>query len=133
MLVSCAAQAGAPERSIASSPPLLEATVHIADFEPTWGWLPTQFAPKLVEHESVSLVDVWPMEGDRVIVLCATEGEEFIDKNAHYTNDWYGIFVPADKIDPAAIGRAERVPGGYRAYVGRPWLQLTQTPSLLPC
>ena len=103
------------------------AAVDISDFSPQCQqeacWLPTQLEPKLVERETVSLYDEWPMDHDKVQVLCQVEGESFNDEAGKPTNLWYGIRIPANKVEAAAKSRAEKArAGGYLAYVGAVWL-----------
>ena len=105
-------------------------------------WLPTQFEPKLVERESVSLVEKvagepggpqrgWPMDGDSVAVQCLAQGGQNQDRIGPYQNpagqlsyDWYGIVVPIDKLNPDAKGdpRLLDVEQGKRAYVAISWI-----------
>lgn len=103
-------------------------------------WLPTQFEPRLVELESVSLEEQatsdgkvfrkgWPNDGDQVEVLCiakGVKGGEYKNLNGQLINDWYGIRIPMDKAEPKALGdpRIRTTPdgNGFVGFVGISWL-----------
>ncbi len=135
-------------RTTTTAPPVpqeadgpLVATVEISTFSPECAaarcWLPTQFGPRLVERESVSLEERtaddpggaqegWPMDEDTIEVLCIIKGGEFANTAGQLVNDWYRVVIPEDKAEPASKERAERAPDGrgYLAYVGISWLKL---------
>ena len=97
-------------------------------------WLPTQFSPKLVERESVSHIEQWPMDGDTVEVLCQTKGERFNDPLGQPVTKWYGIYVPGDKLGPGAEKRADEAPsGGHIGYVGASWLDVPMNATAPAC
>ncbi len=107
------------------------ATVVLKDFDPACDadpdcWLPTQYMPKLVSGQTVSLWDEWPAKGDRITVLCQTTGQSFTDGNGYVYNTWYRILVPSDKAVPETHDgqgpEAEPIDGGFAAYVGAKWL-----------
>ena len=127
-----------------------QAEVYLQDFNEECRkvpcWLPTQFEPRLVERESVSLVEKtaedeggpqvgWPMDRDQVLVECIAKGGEYTNTAGQIVNDWYGIVVPTDKLEPAAKSdpRLRTVEGGYRAYVGISWLRGGEGKQLPPC
>lgn len=137
-----------PQTSSASTS--FEAKVYLRDFNEECRkvpcWQPTQFEPRLVERESVSLVEKgpdeedgpqvgWPMDDDTVLVQCIAKGGKYQNENGQLINDWYGIVVPIDKLEPKAKGdpRLVEVEGGYRAYVGISWLRGGEDIRLLPC
>lgn len=114
-----------------------EGRVAITDFSETCQqvtcWLPTQFEPKLAARQSVSLYDQWPMDGDIVRVVCQTKGDPYRDTTGTEVRQWYGIFVPADKVVPQALDgeypEARPIQDGYLGYVGVSWIDdLRQTP-----
>lgn len=106
------------------------ATVALTDFSATCSkvvcWLPTQWAPKLVDGETVSLRDKWPMDGMTVLVVCQTTGETYRDQLGQNTDAWYGILVPTDKLEPLKPGTGPRslpINDGYIGYVGAAWIK----------
>ena len=107
------------------------AAVALSDFSATCRevacWLPTQFAAKLVKGETVSLRDEWPMDGTTVQVVCETTGQAYNDQTGQSTTAWYGIVVPAAKLEPSAVSRASKVPNGGEndrlGYVGAAWIK----------
>ena len=123
---------GAGQTSTAASRPAVkpfEAKVSLGDFSPTCRevvcWLPTQWEPKLVKGETVSLRDKWPMDGMTVQVLCETNGEIYRDQAGQETDAWYGVLVPTDKLEPLKPGTGPKslpVDGGYIGYVGAAWV-----------
>lgn len=89
-------------------------------------WLPTQFEPKLVEGETVSLRDQWPMDGMKVEVVCQTIGQTYRDQTGQSRDDWYGINVPVDKLEPLKPGSSPKTlpkSDGRIGYVGAAWIQ----------
>jgi hypothetical protein len=130
-----AQDAGQSSQVSASSPaaPVIEpfeATVELKDFSAICReeacWLPTQFQPARAKGETVSLRDKWPMDGMKVLVLCEGGGESYQDQVGQETTAWYGILVPADKLEPKpgtdkqpqkAVGR-----DGWIGYVGAAWI-----------
>ena len=115
-----------------------EPRVAITDFSETCKretcWLPTQFEPRLVGGQSVSLHNQWPMDGDTVRVVCQTKGDAYRDTTGTELRQWYGIFVPADKASPEALDgtypEARPIQDGYLGFVGVSWIDgLQQTPS----
>ena len=109
-----------------TQPSGFDAIVSIRDAQPACQlercWLPTQFTPTLVAGVSVSLFEQWPMDGDTVRVICHTAGGTFRDSSGKNTNEWYGILVPSDKVNPDTKQQAKRLDDGYLAYVGKVWL-----------
>jgi hypothetical protein len=94
-------------------------------------------APKFVEQQSVSQVEVWPKEGeekDKITVLCSLEGGEYLGPDGQFTTRWYRIVVPKDKAEPKVVngGEVEPTEGGYIAYIGAPWVEITGAQPL-PC
>jgi hypothetical protein len=112
--------------SVVTAP--FDATISLSDFSATCRevtcWLPTQFEPRLVKGETVSLRDKWPMDGMAVRVVCATTGETYNDQTGQSTNAWYGIAVPADKLEPGASIHARKAPddNGWIGFVGVAWI-----------
>lgn len=117
-------------------------------------WLPTQFEPRLVERESVSLEEVpasdpggpqqgWPMDGDEVIVECIAQGNAASgSKTGPYLNpagqlqyDWYGIRVPAGKLSSKAKSdpRLHQTGQDFRGYVAISWIQGGEGKRLPAC
>ena len=120
-----------PTTPSASSITPFDTTVSINNFSPECMkvkcWLPTQFEPRLVKGQSVSLFNTWPMDGDTVHVLCETVGGTFRDTDGNNVNEWYGIFIPSEmavmKDHPnLKDAYAKPVEGGFVGYVGKPWL-----------
>lgn len=111
-LVTGCSSSGGGGRNAASTSPTpsntvaapFDATVSLSDFSATCRevacWLPTQWEPKLVKGETVSLRDKWPMDGMPVRVVCETTGETYRDQTGQDTDAWYGILVPSDKLQP---------------------------------
>jgi hypothetical protein len=113
--------------------------------------LPTQFGPKLVEHESVSLEEKatpegkvlsagWPNDGDEVEVLCIAkdvDGGEYQNLNGQTIKDWYGIRVAQVDIEPKALTdpRLHKAPdgNGYLGFVGISWLTGGEGKQAPPC
>lgn len=100
------------------SPGLVKAKVTLTAFDPNLKWVPTQFAPRIVEMQSVSLPNVWPKDGDIVAILCTLEGAPYGNGDTR----WYSILVPPDKLNSEAAGVAEKIDGGYKAYLEAMWL-----------
>jgi hypothetical protein len=102
-------------------------------------WQPTQFQAAFVEHESVSLEELttsdgtvtragWPNNKDRVEVLCVDlEGQVHRNAAGEPVDDWYGIRVPADKMNPKAVTdpRLKKAPdgNGNLAFVSAMWVK----------
>jgi hypothetical protein len=123
-----AASAGLASSSTVTAP--FDATVSLSDFSATCRevvcWLPTQWEPKLIKGETVSLRDKWPMDGMTVRVVCETTGETYRDQTGHDTDAWYGILVPSDKLEPLVHGvgpKALPKSDGYVGYVGAAWIK----------
>lgn len=119
-------------------------------------WLPTQFGPRLVERESVSLEERtaddpkgaqegWPMDGgpddkgvedgDKIEILCVIKGGEYSNTQGNLVNDWYRVVVPNDKVEPGSWERAAPAPNGQGrlAYVGISWLHPLFKGQAPPC
>ena len=101
-------------------------------------WQPTQFGPNLIERESVSLEEQatsdgkvtragWPNNRDNVDVVCITKGGVYLNNLGQKINDWYGIRIPADKVEPAAKedSRVRKTPDGkdYMGFIGISWIK----------
>lgn len=136
LLAGCSSTSGpvqeTPSTSATSSTVAapFHATVDLSNFDATCHevacWLPTQWAPKLVPGETVSLRNQWPMDGTVVLVVCQTNGETYRDQYGNPTDAWYGILVPADKLEPLKPGVGpQSLPkdGGYIGYVGAAWIR----------
>jgi hypothetical protein len=100
-------------------------------------WHPTQFGPKLVKNESVSLKEItaddgtvlrpgWPNNGDRVEVLCTKKGSVYRDTAGTPINMWYGVRIPTAKMEPGSKNdpRIRKAPdgNGYLGFIGASWL-----------
>lgn len=114
--------------SVATAP--FDATVSLSDFSATCReavcWLPTQWAPKLVPGETVSLRNKWPMDGMTIRVVCETTGETYRDQTGQETDAWYGIVVPSDKLEPLKPGTGPKAlpkGDGWIGYVGAAWIK----------
>lgn len=129
---------GGDEKNIATASPTVssvvtapfDATVSLSDFSATCRevacWLPTQWAPKLVQGETVSLRDKWPMDGMTVHIVCQTTGEMYRDQTGQETDAWYGILVPSDKLEPLRPGEGPKAlpkNDGWIGYVGAAWIK----------
>ena len=138
----------ATSATVASGP--IRARVEVSSFSPECGavkcWLPTQFGPRLVERESVSLEERtpddpkgaqvgWPVDKDEIEVLCVIKGGQYSNTTGQTINDWYRVVIPADKVEPRSRERAERASDGvnYQAYVGISWLQLPEGKEASTC
>ncbi len=101
-------------------------------------WLPVQFAPHLVDGQSVSLFGEWPLKNkDTVAVICEISGQWIQNYDGEGTDKWYGILVPNDKIvtdpPPAQLGaKAKKIDGGVIGYVSAQWLAATDA-TAPPC
>lgn len=137
-LVTGCSSSGGGGRNAASTSPTpsntvaapFDATVSLSDFSATCRevacWLPTQWEPKLVKGETVSLRDKWPMDGMSVRVVCETTGETYRDQTGQDTDAWYGILVPSDKLQPLSPGTGPKAlpkSDGYVGYVGAAWIK----------
>ena len=85
-------------------------------------WLPVQFAPALVENETVARWETWPKEGDEIDVVCTTQGKGYQNTLPETITLWYGVVVPVEQMEPGGAQRAIRVNDGYLGYVGSSWL-----------
>jgi len=88
-------------------------------------WVPTQFAPKLVEGESVARVEVWPKNHDSITVICQIDGEQYLNPyNQTLETKWYGVIVPPSYVDPQAISKAQDTPNrNVIGYIQAFWLK----------
>jgi hypothetical protein len=111
-------------------------------------WQPTQFGPNLVELESVSLEEQatsdgkvtrpgWPNNGDQVDVVCIALGGAYKNNLDQTIRDWYGIRIPADKVEPTAKEdpRVRKTPDGkdYMGFIGISWITGGETKRAPAC
>lgn len=104
-------------------------------------WLPTQFRPKLVKGESVSLKETpkrhgWPMDGDAVWVVCVAKGGSYHNGSGQSVNDWYGIRVPSNKMADGAWQHALTTSPGkaqFVGFVGASWIKGGEGKQAPPC
>lgn len=114
-----------PTTGMGQAPAPFEAVVKLDDLPDcakVTCWLPTQFGPAVVDGETVSLRDKWPMEGTKVRVLCKTGGASYRNAAGQSIWDYYGILVPNDQVEPGSKQRAIKVADGYLGHVGISWL-----------
>lgn len=138
VITACGANAQSGPPTSAPPPPTtasesaangVDGTVTVADFSPTCQhvicWLPVQFGPQLVQGESVSKVETWPMDKQRVHIICATKGERFRDQNGSWVDDWFQITVPSNEVSPAVLHdpRLLRIQKDFAGFVGAPWVE----------
>ncbi len=121
---------GTSTTSVTPTTAPFEGTVFLKDFSALCSegqcWLPTQWTPKLVAGETVSLRDQWPMDGMQVEVVCQTTGESYRDQTGQSRDDWYGIKVPNDKLEPLSPGNGPKAlpkDDGWIGYVGAAWIK----------
>ncbi len=100
-------------------------------------WVPTQFAPKFVEGESVAKVEVWPKNHDAITVFCQTDGEQYLNPYSQtLETKWYGVIVPPSDVDPQAISKVQDTPSQNAiGYLQAFWLKGEDTAafSAPPC
>jgi hypothetical protein len=85
-------------------------------------WLPVQTGPKLIDGQSITPADTWPLHGDTVTVLCKTKETADVpatNNDGAYNKLWFAIRVPADKLT-----RAEKAkhPSGATGWIGGLWV-----------
>lgn len=122
-----------PQPILPASPPLEKVTIALqakVKLDPPLTWTPTHFAQVLIERQSVSLVEKWPLDGDEVDVICRDDrgGEVFDTATNTYVTVWYRIRVPKEMVDPQALDgtgpQAREIEGGYNAFIPGSNLQI---------
>lgn len=61
----------------------------------------------------------WPMDEEKITVLCAIKGGKYTLPSGPSHIDWYRVIIPDDKMEPGSRTGAERAPDGvnYQGYV----------------
>ena len=123
-------------------PPLEKVTVVFqakVKLESPLTWTPTHFAPVLVDHQSISPVEKWPLKGDLVDVICREDhGDQVFDPSAKkLVTIWYRIRVPKDKVDPQVLDntgpKAREIEGGYNAFIEGFYLEVPKGKEAPAC
>jgi hypothetical protein len=127
VLTGCGTSNSVEPSTTASSPPpshinpTVKATVNTQQFDFAPTWIPVQLDPKFRENHSITRQNEWPTHGTDVDVQCWVRDGEYLNPATNsLQREWYKIYVPADKVDPAVLSAR----GGEWGYVEAFWLDL---------
>lgn len=85
-------------------------------------WLPVQTGPKLIDGQSMTPADTWPLHGSTVTILCKTKETADVphtNNKGAYNKLWFAIRVPATKLTSAE--RAKH-PSGATGWIAGLWV-----------
>ena len=142
LMATSACTAADSQPSTSSSPLPEKVTIALqakVKLDPPLTWTPTHFAQVLIENQSVSQVEKWPLDGDEVDVICRDDnGGQVLDTTTNtLVTVWYRIRVPEAMVDPQVLDatgpKAREIEGGYNAFIEGFYLQIPQGKEVPTC